>query len=401
MSIQILNTRKNELCDQMDKVVNAAAEAKRSLTKAESEQIETFTNEVMDLDKQIKTLAFTAAGRAEMSKPTSQIVVPQTETLKPGQLSAEYRDAFLASFKGGASAVRGNLSKFVNAALGEGGTTDGGYLVPTIGPEGAIIALAPQEASLRKLALVISTTNDLKIAAQATKSTVSAKAESRAANHAFASTNPAFAQVTLGAYMAGAYVPVTFELAQDVAALQPFLTADLARGVNNFDEHNFVNGSGSGEPQGILAGADAGQTSALTAEKSLDFTGVLNAAYYSNAQWLMHRLTGIQFRKQQLTDNQFIQYWQTVGGVDYLHGFKVNYSSAMPVYVASPAVNGAIAFGDFAQAMVIGDRGGPALQVVTDNITQLENGVIRVYGYRRTDSRVRLPEAVKIWTVNG
>jgi len=71
----------------------------------------------------------------------------------------------------------------------------------------------------------------------------------------------------------------------------------------------------------------------------------------------------------------------------YLRGFAVNYSAAMPTYSASPSVSGAIAFGDFKQAMVIGDRGGPALQVVTDNLTQLENGVIRYYGYRRADSR--------------
>jgi HK97 family phage major capsid protein len=129
--------------------------------------------------------------------------------------------------------------------------------------------------------------------------------------------------------------------------------------------------------------------------------GTLRAAYYDNASWLMHRQTGIAFRKKQLTDNQFNQYWTTVGKQDYLHGFPVFYSSAFPVYSASPAVSGAIAFGDFNTAMTIGDRGGPALAISVDSITELKNGKINVLGYRRTDSRVRVSEAVKIWTVNG
>jgi len=69
--------------------------------------------------------------------------------------------------------------------------------------------------------------------------------------------------------MSGAFVPVTIELSQDVPALQPFLSADLARGVNNYEEDKFINGSGTGEPQGILAGADAGQTNALDGPNSL------------------------------------------------------------------------------------------------------------------------------------
>jgi HK97 family phage major capsid protein len=254
---------------------------------------------------------------------------------------------------------------------------------------------------MRKLALVIPTTNDIKFAAQSTKSVAAAKAESRSTNHAFSSTQPAFAQKTLSAFMSGAYVPLTIELAQDVPALSIFLPADLARGVNNFEEDKFVNGSGSGEAEGILAGGTAAQTAALSADGALDLTGKLNPFYYSNAQWLMHRLTAIKFQKAQLDANQFNPYWTTVNGVNYLHGFQVNYSAAMPVYNASPAVTGAIAFGDFKQGVVIGDRGGPALQIVNDNITQLQNGIINVYGYRRTDQRVILPEAVQIWSVNG
>ena len=64
-------------------------------------------------------------------------------------------------------------------------------------------------------------------------------------------------------------------------------------------------------------------------------------------------------------------------------------------------MNGAIAFGDFQTAFTIGDRGGPGIVVSVDNVTELKNGKINVIGYRRSDSRVRVSEAVKIWTING
>ena len=392
MNSQILNARKNELLNAQEAILNAAQENKAKLTAAQEEQFQNATNEINSIDQTLARMAAIEKGKKEVAAPSNTPFVPKTS--KSGKvvvLSSEYSDAFYGSFKN---------RQFTNAALGEGGTQDGGYLVPSV-VDGQIIPLAPLEASLRKLALVIPTTVTQKLPAQLTKSAAASKAESRSADHAFSSTNPTFTSVTLDAFMSGAYVPVTIELSQDVPALAPFLTADLSRGVNNYEEDVFVNGSGSGEPQGILNGADAGLTGHLTLDNSLDFTGVLNSSYYSAAQWLMNRKTGIAIRKIQADANQYNQYWVSVNGVDYFHGFKVNYSAAMPVYAASPLTNGAICFGSFAEAMVIGDRGGAALQIVTDNLTQLENGVIRVYGYRRTDSRVRVSEAVKVWTING
>jgi HK97 family phage major capsid protein len=395
VNIQDLNKRKNELFGAQEAILNSAQESKRTLTAAENENLDKFTNEIKDLDRQIATMNSIAAGRTELLKPTSQVAVPQDAKLdpdKPRTFSAEYKTAFWNSFKD---------RRFSNAALGEGGTTDGGYLVP-ITVDSTIVPLAPQENSFRKLALVIPTQNDIKLPAQLTKTIAAAKAESRTSDHAFAGTAPTFTQTTLSAYMAGALVPVTLELAQDVPALQAFLTADINRGINNFEEDLFANGSGSGEPEGILTGADAGQTASLTADHSLDMLGTLAAAYYGNASWLMHRQTSIAFRKAQIAASQFQTYWTTdANGQDRLHGFPVFYSSAFPVYSASPSVSGAIAFGDFRTAMTIGDRGGPGIAISVDSITDLKNGKINVLGYRRTDSRVRISEAVKIWTVNG
>jgi HK97 family phage major capsid protein len=97
--------------------------------------------------------------------------------------------------------------------------------------------------------------------------------ESRSSDQAFQTADPAFTQVTLGAYMVGGYVPVTIELSNDIPALSRFLEGEFGRLINNFDEDRFVNGTGSGQAQGILAGASAGQTSTLTLDHSLDHLG--------------------------------------------------------------------------------------------------------------------------------
>lgn len=394
-TIQELNARKQDLVAKQESMITAAeATADKQMSEAQELEYQAVEKELANLATTLSRVEAITKGKKEVAEPTSKIIIPgASKNFGKKLFTDEYQENFWNAFKN-------PKTSFNNAALGEGGTTDGGYLVP-ITVDGTIVPLAPQEASLRKLALVITTENDIKLPAQASKTIAAAKAESRSSDHAFAGTSPSFTQVTLSAFMAGVQVPITIELAQDVKALEPFLTGDITRGMNNYEENAFVNGSGTGEPQGILTGATAAQTGALTASLSLDFIGKLPAGYFANASFLMHRQTGISFRKAQLTANQFTNYWTTVGNQDYLHGYPVYYSAAMPVFVASPLVTGAIAFGDFKTAMTIGDRGGPGISISVDAVTQLVNGKIIVLGYRRSDSRVRVAEAVNVWTINA
>lgn len=302
-----LNKRKGFLLEKQESILNSAEAAKRKLSDNEEQEFKNATAEITDIELTVTRIDAIAKSKADLAQSTSQFIAGDGKAKKFGAkqtFSDEYAEAFYNSFKNG---------RFSNAALGEGGTTDGGFLVP-ITVDGTIVPLAPQELSIRQLALVIPTENDIKLPAQLTKTTAAAKAESRTSNNAFAGTSPSFTQVTLTAYMSGVVVPVTLELAQDVPALQPFLTGDLSRGIQNFEENLFINGSGTGEPMGILNGADAGQTAHIdsTGNAALDLVGDLNANYYANASWLMNRKTGITFRKNQLTANQFNPYFTSV-----------------------------------------------------------------------------------------
>lgn len=301
MNTQELNKRKRDLLASQEATLNSAQEAKRKLTDAENNSFNDATAEIADIDQTLQHMEAIAKGKASLTQATSQIVIPSvSDSAIKKAFSNEYHEAFYNQFK---NAGRG----IYNTALGEGGTTDGGYLVP-ITVDGTIVPLAPQETALRQLAKVIPTTNDIKLPAQGAKTIAAAKAESRTGDNAFGGTAPSFTQVTLSAFMAGAIVPVTIELAQDIPALQEFLNQDISDGILVYEDNKFVNGSGSGEPQGVLTGAIAAQTAALSADAGLDLVGKLNPRYYANASWLMNRQTGINLRKKQIDANQFLPF---------------------------------------------------------------------------------------------
>jgi len=279
---------------------------------------------------------------------------------------------------------------------------DGSYLVPSM-TDPTIPALAVIEASARKLSLVIPTEMDIKLPYQASKTVAAAKAESNGSTQTpFASNVPTFNTTTLSAYMAGDSVYVSWELLQDVGALAAFVTADLNRAVFNYEEDKFINGSGTGEPLGYLNGVATPRSAALSIDSVLDLTGDLRQAYYANAKFLGNRQTLIALIKAQIAADQFQTFiTYDADGSMRLLGYPVFFSSQMPVYAASPSTEGALLFGDFATGWTIGDRGGSAIRAkVLDQVAAV-NGQTVVLGYRRTDQRCRIQEAVKCLTITG
>ncbi len=396
-----LNAQKQTLIDAQEKLVKAAIEAK-AWTPAQETEYANITNQIKDVDLSLARFEAVSASKAKMNEAGSDAFVPNTEVKNDSKkvLSPEYCKAFWASLQ----SKTGSASwGFRNAALSEGGTAgDGSYLVPTV-TDPTIPALAVIEASARQLSLVIPTEMDIKLPYQASKTVAAAKAESTdQGTNAFASNVPTFGTTTLSAYMAGDSVPVSWELLQDVGALAAFVTADLNRAVFNYEENKFINGSGSGEPLGYLNGVATPRSAALSIDSILDLTGDLNKAYYQGAKFLMNRQTLIALLKAQIAANQF-QTFVTfdADGTARLLGYEVEFSSQMPVYDASPLVDGAVLFGDFKAGWVIGDRGGSAIRAkVLDQVAAL-NGQTIVLGYRRTDQRCRIQEAVRALTVTG
>ena len=161
MDTKILNSRKKELLDQQEKMLNAASESKRALTTAEEENYTVMVKEIETIDSNLARFNAIAKSKLEISTPTSEVVVPEFGNTKKNfwkasNCSAEYSENFWKAFS------QNNL-KIQNAALGEGGTAaDGSFLVPSQ-TDPNIPNLAIIEASARKLSRVITTEMDLKL----------------------------------------------------------------------------------------------------------------------------------------------------------------------------------------------------------------------------------------------
>jgi HK97 family phage major capsid protein len=112
----------------------------------------------------------------------------------------------------------------------------------------------------------------------------------------------------------------------------------------------------------------------------------------------MDKSTGLAIYKQQIADNQFLQFWSRQNGRNYFHDYPVFYSSRMKgakTAGSPPTAHDAVAFGDFKAGFIIGDRNNSAVLIKVDDITSFKDGIINVFGYRRSGSLVRNQEALR------
>lgn len=287
-----------------------------------------------------------------------------------------------------------------SAALYEGSSAAGGYAVP-ITVDDQIVPLAPNEMAVRRIAQVIPTAMDIKFPVKATFSTAAAKAETSS----FTESEPTLSQFTLSAFMAGVLQEISWELAQDVPAFQAFAVDDMILAQQMYEENLYVNGTGSGQAQGLVGNVGAGifaepdsNGNNVSIVGILSLIATLKEAYQNNASFLMARPTSIVLRKAQMLSNLFFQAFTSVGGQDYLFGYPVNYSSSMP---AANRGNAPIIFGDFKRGYLIGDRGGSGINVKVLDQPLATQGLIQLLAYRRTDGRVRRSEALQQYNISA
>jgi HK97 family phage major capsid protein len=209
--------------------------------------------------------------------------------------------------------------------------------------------------------------------------------------------------------MIGLYNAVSWELLQDVELFQRFAVEDLLRAVQICEDGYFVTGSGSGQPQGLIGNVGTGTGSAYAVESTgsyllqstIDAVGTLKAQYFSNAAWLMSRATATAIRKAQQQANLYVPVWTRENGRDFLHGFPVTYSAAMPsLPTATTSGVTPILFGSFLDGYVIGDRGGSGIFVKILDQPLALSGQTALLAYRRVDGRIRRSEAIQAITIS-
>jgi len=402
MTVQEMQSQHDNALAKAEGIISAAERSKRQLTSYEQQTVDRSLREAKDMKPRIaaaKTKDSPIRSTEEMRAMLAN--VPRMPHLTresgngltpimPAKFSREYFQSFYSGYLGGGP---------INAAMYEGSSPSGGYAVPIV-VDDQVVPLAPQDSAVRRLAKVIPTRSDIKTPQVIARGTVAAKSETSS----FTVAVPSLAQFTLSAFAAGVQVQTSMELAQDVNLLDAFVLEDAMSAFLEYEENLFVNGTGTGQAQGLIGNTGAGVTeepdasgNLVSIQGTLNILGKLKATYHANATWLMQRATSLIIRKAQVGSNLFEPVFRRENGVDLLHGYPVEYSSVMPTAArgATPAL-----FGDFGRGYLIGDRGGPALFLkILDQADLASQGLRDLLFYRRTDGRVRRSEAIQSYTI--
>ncbi len=389
----------SELIEKRTKAWDAAkafVETKRDkdgiLSDEDAKTYAEMEKKVKDISAEIERMQAMDEMERQLSKPTSTPITGKPMNGKPeskektGTASNEYKEAML-------TAIRTKFHTISNI-MQEGVDADGGYLVPDE-YDNRLIEKLKEENIFRKLCHPVSTSGDHKINIAATTPAAAWIDEGEALTWGDAT----FAQVLLDAHKLHVAIKVTEELLYDSKFnLETFIINAFSKALANAEENAFINGTGSGQPLGILAatgGADVGVTTAsstaITADEIINLIYSLKRPYRKNAAFIMNDQTVAAIRKLKDGDGKYL--WQpalVLGEPDKLLGYPVYTSEFMPTIEAGAKT---IAFGDF-DYYNIGDRGSRSFQELKELFAG--NGMVGFVAKERVDGKLVLSEAIKV-----
>lgn len=392
MTITEMREKRNKLVGMMDTFLDTHSTDKGTLSAEDDKTYKDMENEVAQLTDSIHRMERREEIEAELSKPTSKPITGKPmkadgdKAAKTGRASDEYKKALL-------QAMRTNFRQISNV-LQEGIDPQGGYLVPDEYDK-RLIDILIEENVMRTLGTNITTSGEHKINIAATKPAAAWIEEGGTLTFGDAT----FDQIILDAHKLHVAIKVTEELLYDNAFnLENYILTQFGKALSNAEEDAFINGTGVGQPLGILTetgGAQVGVTTAsstkVTADEIINLVYSLKRPYRKNAVFLANDVCVAELRK--LKDNNGQYLWQPslqAGEPDRVLGYKVYTSPYFPVPTAGGT---AVAFGDFSYYN-IGDRGTRSFAELKELFAG--NGMIGFVAKERVDGKLVLPEAVKL-----
>jgi len=204
----------------------------------------------------------------------------------------DYKKAFMHYIRTGETAM---INK-AKAALQEGTTTEGGYLVPD-DEHGSIIAKRDEDSIISKLGILRATTNrDIYNFPVEDTSLTKFSIVSEEGAISDAQEEPTFAQKDVVVYKFIKEIKVSDELLEDENSnLEPFLNNALGRALADTENYYSLIGSGSSQPQGAFVGGTAGLTldsaTAIGKGEISELQGKLPSQYHNGAVWVMDATT--------------------------------------------------------------------------------------------------------------
>ena len=392
MTIIEMRDKRTKLLATMDGFLNTHRDSKGVLSAEDDATYTGMEKELAALTNEIKRMERREAIDAELAKPVSTPITgkPMNGTgedkPKTGRASDAYKVAVM-------DAIRSNFRKISND-LSVGVDSHGGYLVPEE-YDSRLIDVLNEECIMRKLGTPITTSGEHKINIAATKPAAAWIEEGGQLSFGDAT----FDQIILDAHKLHVAIRVTEELLYDNAfKLENYIITQFGKALANAEEDAFLNGTGVGQPLGLLSadgGAEIGVTTAaaddITYDELVDLVYSLKRPYRKSAAFLTNDQTIGYLRK--LKDQNGHPLWHDSvedGEPGRILGYKVYTSPYFPVMTAGMP---AIAFGDYSYYN-IGDRGTRSFAELKELFAG--NGMVGFVAKERVDGKLVLPEAVKL-----
>lgn len=386
-ALSALETKANEAVAKLEAGDSNAAEAKALLDEIKP-QVETLTAEreaalqaksLEDMKGQLQSLTSVIE---DLRKPQGEFVLPVDEEGKALDENDPYASGNHTVFQDirlankGDSAARERLTKGFEGlnsegkAMTEGNNAQGGYLVrPQV--ERQIVQARELDNVLRTLCSKLNvTTNQIQLDQLGLTTTAGWVAELATKPE---STGMTLATVTASVFTAAGLATISNQLLADSnPAVDGLVTADLAKRLVALEEAAFINGTGSGQPLGILNTPGIGAT-ALTSTAILDLLdAILDAIadvetdHGAPSAILMHPRTWTRILKSR--DAQGAYYIDPAGGVQdprtglrgpvkSLWGYPVVTTNRMPTNLGGGTNESRVIVGDFREALIL-DRQG-------------------------------------------
>lgn len=345
----------------------------KSITKTEMEEKEMETVKLSE--DTISALV------AELSDALNQ---PATRALRAVEKNEEPFKIWLRT---------GTVPRAMKAEMIESTDSRGGYLVPDEYANELSTAIA-KTSLMRKLNVANRSVNTDRYRWPTMSFTTMAviTGEGSAYNEA----EPTFGEIIFTPFKFTRIAKVSEELLDDSRfdIWRNVLLPDFGQAFAKAENHYFINGTGSSQPQGILAGGTLGATaasaSAITSDDVIELYHALAPEYRDEAVWIMNDSTAMALRQLKDSNGQYL--WQpglAAGTPDTLLGRPVFLSSDMPVIAAGAKV---IAF---MNPLFYGfvERAGLTMARLDELFAS--SGYVGFVARARWDGRVLLPDAVK------
>jgi len=386
----------NDIYLERGQVINQMTELSDANPEGFSGEIQAKWDKLNEKQEALKASADRLEHEAKLRNEVEGIAPRQTpaiagETVKP-RATAEYKAAFNEYLRKPKGSVDG---RFLNA-LQVGTNSEGGYVTHEefqTSVEREMVNYNP----FRQYATVITTGGDRNIPFESTRGAASWTAEEAS----YPESDPAFGRVTLGAHKLAKIVKVSEELVNDSDFdLFGYLTENFAEAFGVAEENAFLNGTGSGQPNGLLTIAgDVGTAETAVTEDALDdlFWG-LGAAERRNGVFCFGDSSLRSISKLKNSNGDRI--WQpglTAGAPDTILGRPYINSDHMGDAANSPEEIVGY-FGNLSK-FIIADRTDMVIQRLDERYA--DSGQVGFRAYRRTDANAAITSAHKSLTLSA